>query len=85
MEKEELKKYKQFQKCYDDSRHYHCIECGDILDNLPIFNLDKGEEIGQGHNYLFIDHGIIYHYDLNSDLDAHRIDRFVSVSDEEED
>ena len=80
-----LKRYKQFQKCYDDSRHYHCVDCNDILDNLPVFNLDKGEEIGQGHNYLFIDHGIIYHHDLNGDLDAHRIDRFTpeQIEDEE--
>ena len=83
MEKEELKKYKQFQKCYDDSRHYHCVDCNAILDNLPVVNFDKGEEIGQGHNYLFIDHGIIYHYDLNSDLDAHRIDRFTPEQIEE--
>ena len=85
MEKTELKKYKQFQKCYDDSRHYHCIECGDVIDNLSVFNLDKEEEIGHGYNYLFIKHGVIYHHDLHSDLDAHRIDRFDGVSDEDDD
>ena len=80
-----LKKYRQFQKCYQADRQYHCVDCNAVLDNLPVVNFDKGEEIGDGSEYLLIQNGIIYHGDLNSDLDTHRIDRFTPEQIEDED
>ena len=77
MERKELEKYKQYKKCYTADRHFHCIDCGEILDNVPVFNLSKNEEIEMGYNYLFIINGKIYHHNINSDLHAHRIDRLT--------
>jgi hypothetical protein len=82
MENEELKRYSQFQNCYTDDGHYHCKECNPILDNLPICNFDKEEEIGRGSKFLIIFHGVIFHLDGNSDLDMHRIDSFTSIEEE---
>lgn len=82
MEANKIRKYKQFQKCYTADRHYKCIECNAVLDNLPIVNFDRAEEIGQGHEFLLIQHGVIYHEDLNSDLETHRIDRLVLIEED---
>ena len=82
MEKEELKKYRQFQKCYADDGHYHCKECNAILDNLSAVNFDKEEGVGKGSKFLIIFHGVIFHLDGNIDLDMHRIDSFTSIEEE---
>ena len=79
MDKKELKKYKQYQKCYDSyNRHHRCVYCNEILDHLRVFNLDSGEEALPFGNFLVVKHGTIYHeYDENDNEDfedIHRID-----------
>ena len=80
-----LQKYKQWHKCLQGDWEHHCVQCGAILDNVPVVNYDKNEEMGSGSEFLFIQNGIIYHGDLNSDLDTHRIDRFVPEQIDDED